>query len=469
LSVTRRELLAGAGAALALPSRSALAAGPSSRVDVVVVGAGLAGLACAHELERAGRRVTVLEARDRPGGRVYTVRRAFDAGQHAEGGGEFIDTKHTVTREYVASFGLELEDLRVQPDARLPGVAYLDERRRPLPAVLRPAVREELGRFRRRVEALARPLDPFDPVAKGAALDRRSAAWLLDRLQLAGTARTAIEHVLRQRFTVEPDRLSLLFLCQTARRLAGQPRAGMHALRIRGGNDRLPAAFAHGLADFRSRTTARSIEQTSGGVRVGGATEVEARFCVLAVPLPAARELITFSPPLPPTLAAAVEKLRYGYATRTMVQYSRRFWRARHESGTIVTDLTFQDAWEATSGQAGRPGILVASTPARAGFLYGSRSASLQHLLAADEIDDVYPGSLPLFTHGSSIAWQDELPTGGAVAAFAPGQVTHFWRALRRPAGRIHLAGEHTDSYAGTMEGALRSGRRVAAALLELL
>src|SRR5205807_6973610 len=122
---TRRELLAGtAGAALSLRAGRALGASPSV-VDTVVVGAGLAGLVCAYELQRSGRTVTLLEARNRTGGRVYTVRQGFASGQHAEGGGEFIDTEHTFLRAYAQRFGLTLAHLRTAPDSRLDGVVSL--------------------------------------------------------------------------------------------------------------------------------------------------------------------------------------------------------------------------------------------------------------------------------------------------------------------------------------------------------
>ncbi|HZT52788.1 MAG TPA: FAD-dependent oxidoreductase, partial [Gaiellaceae bacterium] len=126
---------------------------------------------------------------------------------------------------------------------------------------------------------------------------------------------------------------------------------------------------------------------------------------------------------------------------------------------------TFQTAWEATASQSGRPGILLTYTTGGDAVLLGTRPDAVRILLAADEIDDVYPSTRALVDRGSSIAWQNEVPSGGSYVAYGPGQVTRFWRALRRPAGRLYLAGEHTDAYCGTMEGAVRSGRRVATAI----
>jgi monoamine oxidase len=468
--LTRRELLAGtAGTALSLRAGGAVAAAPK-RVDVVVIGAGLAGLVCAYELQRAGRSVTVLEARNRPGGRVYTVRKGFVSGQHAEGGGEFIDTGHTVMRFYVQHFDLGLEDLRAEPDGHLDGVVYLGRRRRTTPTVLNGSTQKEVDRFWGRVAALAAPLDPLDPVARGAKLDLHSAAWLLDSMQVAGTARLLLEHQLRDRFTVEPHRLSLLFLCQTVKRDANQPRSGVAALRIRGGNDQLPGALAAHVDDLRLLTPAQRIELHAGGVRVGvHGGEIVARFCVLAAPVPAVRALIRFSSPLPRALGEAIAALRYGVATKVLLQYSNRFWRRRGESGRILTDQTFQTAWEATSGQAGSRGILTAYVAGRNGAFYAGRFSTTRQLLAADEIDDVYPGSRALYSRGRAAAWLNEIPSGGSIAAYAPGQVTRYWHVLRQPHGRLFLAGEHTDSYSGSMEGAARSGRRAAAAFEALL
>jgi len=174
-------------------------------------------------------------------------------------------------------------------------------------------------------------------------------------------------------------------------------------------------------------------------------------------------------PALPAALRDAIGLLRYGVATRVMIQYARRFWRDREESGTVVTDLTFQRSWEATSGQAGRRGILTASVTGQNGLIYAGRYPTTRLMLAADEIDDVYPGSRGLFAAGVAAVWLDEAPTLGAVAAYAPGQVTSYWQTIRRRYGRLLLAGEHTDSYGGSMEGAARSGRRAAAEIETLL
>jgi monoamine oxidase len=86
-------------------------------------------------------------------------------------------------------------------------------------------------------------------------------------------------------------------------------------------------------------------------------------------------------------------------------------------------------------------------------------------LLVADELEEIYPGSLGLYEAGETVSWHTDGWSQGTAVAYAPGQVNRFQSAIRRPVGRVHFAGEHTDLYAGTMEGAIRSGRRVAEAI----
>ena len=429
----------------------------------MIVGAGLAGLIAAYELERDGIEVVLLEARDRPGGRVHTARNPFYRDQSAELGGEYIDASHRVLIRYVRRLGLDLDDLRGLEGA-LDGVLYADGDGRRLRDILTPEVQAEIDRFDARVDELAAPLDPQDPAARGAGLDRRSVADLIDELKLEDEARMLVERRIRDDYTVEPDRLSLLFHAALAKLYARAPKSGRRAFRIDGGNERLLGALIDEIdvkVDFEAPVS--SIERRPDGVTVSvdGVREVEAAYCIVTAPLRLVSE-IDFRPALPGPLARAARELQYGAATKTPLQYRRRFWVTDGLNGDAITDLSIGTTWEASSAQTGRPGILMSYSSGEEGRRFGRLPDSERLALAAGEVERVFPEAGNRIESGATAAWGRERWSRGSYAAYAPGQVTRFWRTVRRPVDRIYLAGEHCDSYTGYMEGAVRSGRRVA-------
>jgi monoamine oxidase len=450
-ALTRREVV---GAGLAAGLAFSVGCGPSSarrpRGRAIVVGAGLAGLVAAGDLGARGFRVTVVEARARLGGRVHTAR--FAGGQHAEAGGEFVDVNHRALLALVRRSELGLENVR-RGGVDLPGAAYLRGRRFDADDLYTPRVEAQIARYERRMEALAR--------RPAAGLDARSVASLLDELALGPAARFLVEHDLRDEYTVEPDRLSLLFHARAWKLTEDVPESGIEAYRVRGGNSRLPRALADDL-DVQLGTPVDAVVATAGGVRVEtGARALRGDFCVVAAPLPALRA-VRFDPGLPARHAEAVRDMQYGTGVKTLLQYRRRIWRSQGFNGDTFTDLTVGTTWGATDGQPGTPGVLLGYTGAAAGTALGELSAPERVARVAGELDRIYPGSRALLARAGTYAWQRERFTGGTYTAYAPGQMTRFAAAIRRPHGRIHFAGEHTDAFASYMEGAVRSGHRAA-------
>jgi monoamine oxidase len=462
----------GAAAALALGAGVPLIgcggdSGGRGRGRVVVVGAGLAGLTAAYELDRKGWDVTVFEARDRVGGRCHTFRRELRDGQVAEAGGEFIDASHDAVRGYAKSFGLELDDLRAAragQDALVDGI-YVNGRLRAYDRVVDAGVQSELDRLDVQVQRYTDAIDIADPARTGAGLDTRSVGDLLDDLGLDPDARAVAEADLRGEYAVEPADLSLLFHVVLSAVTADEADEDVERYRIRGGNDRLPGAFAERLRDsLVLKAPAVSIQSRRSRVRVvAGREKVDADYCVVAAPLPALRQVeLDFD--LPRSVRDAVASLQYGAITKTALQYDRRFWVDEGYSGDTLTDLPIQATWDATNAQPGAAGVLMTYSAGAEGARIGAADPEARIAAAVDQVDQVYAGakSQDEFARGATIAWARERYSGGSYSAWAPGQYTRFWPALRRPYGRVWFAGEHTDLYASYMEGAVRSGRRVA-------
>ncbi len=430
-------------------------------VDVVVVGAGLAGLRAATDLVAAGSSVIVLEARDRVGGRVFSHR--FADGQWCERGAEFVDASHTDVLALAASLGLGLTAVPSQRDdpARL-----IDVGGRANPLSWFPSVIAERDRWHTALSALGATIDPDTPIAGPHALelDRRTAGDLLDEVGLSAMARLVIGRELRTEFMVPPGEISLLHAAWMAHR-SDEAGGGRESIRIEGGNDQLATGLAAQLAaagvTVRLNSIVTRIDVLDGVVALADGAAWRAKRVVLAVPPPVAGR-IHITPPLP-TEAMAISM---GVGAKVSVQVARRAWLDDGYDGSVLSDRAYGQLWETTDGQPGDRGVLTALLSSRDGAALGVLPDLDDRIRR--EIRRLFPTTVGLLGDSITTDWTNDPWSLGCYVAFAPGELTNSWATLQEPIGRIHLAGEHTDGFAGFMEGALRSGRRAAAAVLNV-
>ncbi len=480
MALTRRQLLASAGITAAAAVFGGCTTTPrpeaSTKKRIVVVGAGLAGLTAALALRAAGWEVVVFEARGRVGGRVHTLYLPFTDGLHVEAGGESIDDNHVQIQALARHYHLALA--RRPTDKLEDAAVYRRGKRSVLHAMSAadPKALAEYVTFGNTLIGMAGDLDPAHPeLAPRAELwDRQSLQDFAATQALNSDASLLVQTDYRGNYNAQLDQISLLFVLQQSVVDEALPESGVETMRIAAGNSTLPEAMAHDLGTaVRLDSPVTTIEQHPWGVRVAartpdGTTTVDAAHLVLAAPPPALRAL-SFDPPLSPDVATMIDELDLGHALKVSTQYNRRFWLPEGLSGFTITDLPFGTAWDATDsmpGGAERPGVLtqfVTGNVARSGALLGDRAriATFQKQLGV-----VYPeGRAQGSGIATTMAWANEPYTGGGYAVFAPGQMTRFWPLLRQPHGAIWFAGEHTETLAGYMESAVRSGHRVATAI----
>jgi monoamine oxidase len=429
---------------------------------VVVVGAGLAGLTAAHELAGAGAAITVLDARDRIGGRVWTVREGFAGGQHGELGGEFIDDNHARMRALATRYGLELVQVlrrgfthRFRP----PGEEIQVSRCGPWEALsnlLAPLVRHYKA---------ARGREDSDTVREIATYSLRH--WL--REQDAPPDVHAMVDSIRGFFLAEAEDLSVLpVVAQLAE--TGSP-AQTPVFRIVGGNDRLLEAL---IADTPARLLlqhhVRAVAQAGDRVVVrstddqGLLQEIECDAIVLTLPASTLRDL-EITPALPDDQRRAIARVQYGRATKAVVQCACKGLSARRAQA-FATDGPLGAFWDATEGQlSGSHSIINFLGGGKASPQLAQRARSGGSRLLSELCWLGLAGAPGTASH--VVTWEEDPFARGGYAFADPGFDPACKTLLSRRAGRVVFAGEHTSAdFQGYMEGAVESGERAAAEVI---
>jgi monoamine oxidase len=407
---------------------------------VVVLGAGLSGLRCAVDLADAGLDVVVLEARDRVGGRVWSHR--FPDGQWCERGAEFIDGNHTEVLSLARRLGLSLTERPSGFDAR---ATLVDAGGRAVPMHLHATLAPEWERWERAVAALR-----ADDAHGSATL-----ADLLHSLDLSVIARVVIGRDIRTEYMLPPDEVSQQFAAHMAA-LATPGQRERH--RVVGGNDQLAGGLAAGLGGrVRLSTTVVGLDAGAGQLTLDDATVLEADHVVSTLPLPV---LSRVWPEMPLELGA----VGYGVGGKVSLQFSRRVWRDYGRNGVVFSDRAWGHLWETSDDQPGDPGVLTALLASHDGAAFLALPESTDRILA--EVERLYPGAKGLAGERVRTDWTNDPHSLGTYACFGAGQWGAARVALDSRHGRLWLAGEHTAGFTGFMEGALRSGAAIAAAIL---
>jgi monoamine oxidase len=439
---------------------------------VTVIGAGLAGLCAAYDLQRAGWKVIVLEARDRVGGRVYSLRK-FSNGLVAEAGGEFIEESHTRMLALAEQFNLELAQVGSW-QGQAADWASFEGKAGPMisPEIWGANLHEEVEKIWLALADLGDLVpDPTRPqVARGADyLDTKSTADWINSLDVHPLAKKDFIQHIRSEYTCEPERHSMLDLARNVSMYYTSLERNTN-YRVVGGNDLIPRALADALQDVRLNAAVTSIRALPDEVIVtytqaDSNLTVSSAFAIVAIPLTTARS-IEFNPPLPVAHQKMVDGISYGAVTKVLIEYRQRFWDEKSWNGRLVTDAPIVYTWHATSHVEDEHGVLTVYTGGEPGATLAALTDEERIRTAVAAIDKIFPGSSDLVECTATVAWPNEPYTRGSYAAFAPGEVTAHWKTLFEPAGRLFFAGEHATPVQGFMEGAVESGQRAAKTIL---
>lgn len=473
----RASLVGGAGLAVGC-GRPPVDARAVEGAEVVVVGAGIAGLVCTHQLAAAGVRATLYEAQSRVGGRVFSGRGIFADDLVCELGAELVNGNHLRMRGLCRELGLELDDYcedyaDTTEVFHIGGVRYS--------AAQAEAAFEPLARAMREAHARVGGFDvSYREPGLAAELDRQSIKEWLDRVELEPWFRTLIEVAFTTELGLdceEQSALNMLYLYQENAAEGAFSAVGMSDERfhVRGGNDLVATGLAErlsGAIELGARLVA--VRGEAGRYvlsfeRDGGRFDVRAAHVVLALPFTTLRE-VELAIELPEPKRRAIRELGYGTNTKLMIGHGARVWREHGSNGSVISDLPFQTAWEGSRLQDGASGFLVAFTGGRVGAGLSPDRASAEATRFTEALDRIFPGLAAARTNEVAFHWPGFAWSKGSYACHRPGQWAAFGGAEAEVVGTLSFAGEHTsDEFQGFMEGAAESGERAAAEVLARL
>jgi len=444
---------------------------------VVIVGAGLAGLAAGYELKRAGHTPVILEAQQRVGGRVYTLRDPFTEGLYAEVGAMRIPRAHTLTMSYVEKFGLKTNDFTMDnPNAYY----YMGGRKvRASEAAKDPSLlgfdvaENEKGKTAGKMyEAALKPLLDLLERDGDKAWDEIIAKYdqysTREFLELNGWSEGMIEMfgLLANQESVMNSSFLELF-----REDSGNYYTNM--IELEGGTDRLPHAFLPELKEnIRFGAKMIAMDQSPTDVTIhyqtrAGRFEEKGDYAIVTVPFPVLRH-VEILKPFARAKQRAIRQLHYDASAKILFQCKRRFWEEDDGifGGGTLTDLPIRNLYYPDHGRETGRGIILASyTWSEDAQRWGSLKPDDRIVQALDDVAEIHPQITKEFEVGTSWMWHDDEFAGGAFALFDPGQQSLLHDEIVKPEGRIHFAGEHASLYHAWIQGAFESGLREAIAI----
>ena len=458
--ITRREMLQrslAAGAALLMSERfgSPLTAAAGR---VVIVGAGFSGLAAAYELSRAGYEVTVVEARNRVGGRVISFSDLVP-GKNVEGGAELIGSNHPAWIAYAKQFGLEFLDVG-EEDLEFPIV--LGGKR--LTSEQSEQLWEEMETVFNTIVVDAAKVDADEPwkAANAEALDRRTLADWIEKANASPLCTSALRVMMTADNGVVTEWQSYLG------NLAMVKGGGLEkywleseVYRCKGGNQQLARRLVTAIGATRVMTRmpvrAIAIGERGATVTLADGKVLEAEHVLLTAP-PSVWNKIAIDPVLPPSLGTQI-----GTNVKYLMSLKSPVWRRAELAPELLSDGPVSMTWHGTEGQKGPGEGLVAFSGGPAADICREWTPAQRDRNYLAELNKIYRGITASFVRARFMDWPSDPWTKGSYSFPAPGQVTSQGPTLRQGIGRLHFAGEYTSyAFMGYMEGALNSGAAAA-------
>ncbi|TCP29548.1 monoamine oxidase [Scopulibacillus darangshiensis] len=454
---------------------------------IIVAGAGMAGLVAASLLKKAGHSVTILEANDRIGGRVYTLRYPFVDDLYLDVGAMRIPNTHHLVLAYLEKFRLPINEFKNTTPQDLIYANGIKTNLRTYwqnPDILKyPVAPHEKGKTAEELLLSAiKPVIDFiqqDPLNNWPVVLKRFDSYSMGDFLRYNPVGASLSPGALEMVEVIIDLEGFLELAFTSilREFLPLLNLNMSYYEVEGGNDRLPKAFipylkedillGHRMTKIRhhndGKVTIRATQTTS--LRQ---LEFTADLAIVTVPF-SVLSIIDIEPrhTFSHNKYKAIRELHYASSTKIGLQFTHRFWEKEGlRGGKLITDMPIRFAYYPSHliGSSGSGIILASYTWEDDTLPWDSLPESSRIRHALDNLATVHGNSIyDAFLTGASQSWaHDRFTGGGAFSLFKPSQQTELFPYIYAPEGSVHFAGDHTSTLPAWMEGAIQSGIRVA-------
>ena len=435
---------------------------------ILVIGAGLAGLSCAYELDRAGYNVMLLEAKSHPGGRVRTYRDNFADNLYAEMGAEYVDSSDKHVKKYCEQFGLS-----ILPAKQYDGI-YVRNRH-----IYMKDVKSGMARL------------PFDGTIKGKLFGQEVKyiqKWI-DLAKKEGTAnekiqaldKISVEQLLKQggapkdiiqlytylnatESTTIPSKMSALSMVLSHIKTSGFSENTVEG-RILGGNDQLPKSFAKRLGSkIKYNHAVKSVITTSDGIEVHlsgheNNNTIKAAKIVFAIPTTILKNIKVY-PGFSKEKSQTIQNQSYGHVMKIAMQFQQRFWENSDSIGQrIFTDTPLRRVYHFSIDQPGPRGILLSFTSGSDARKLGGLSEKNRMKISKESCKNIWNNSNDFWENGISKYWNEDKWIKASYSLKGVGQ-NDYRKILAKAENPFYFAGEHTAINYASMNGAIESGIR---------
>ncbi len=442
------KILGASSVGIALSSSNIFA--QRRKKSCVIIGAGFSGLAAAYKLKNAGWNVTVLEARDRIGGRVFSYSLSQNKNLVCELGAEWVGESHERLKALCADFKIPLQKHQFDDYLLQNGKVS-----RPGAWGFSPQAKTAFDKAKANYEKLtALQQNKLDKLDWWTYLEK--IGFTDDDLRLRDLMDStdfgeSIRHVSAFGALAEYAESS--------------PKNEMD-YKMTGGNSRLTEEFVKrvGAENVKINTLVTEVNQSKGTVTVKTETDAYQADAVICTAPTNSLLKIKFNPPLPTAQREAAEKLIYARICKNSVLFENRFW--KDEDFSMVSDVTSHYYFHSTQNQAGREGILTSYAIGEKADILASQSDERRMKIIAQDLVDFNQDAPKLAKGIASYAWQRDKYTDGAYALYRPGQWFGIRPILQKPHLKVLFAGEHLADWQGFMEGAIETGESAAQSLI---